>query len=210
MNWLIEAIKSNGSLSIFLGGIVEEIIVPIPSPLVSMAGGAFLVTGGENNFLVLMRKVVLPFSLGATIGSSLVYLVSYYGGEFMVEKMKKYLGFNWKMVEKTRDRFIKGSRDELAIVLLRGIPIVPVSLISAVCGAVQINWKEFYLYTFLGLIIRSLILGFLGWQAGAAYQTLVGGIDKIESFVFILMFLVFLGLLGLGYHQRKKIFGSRP
>jgi membrane protein DedA with SNARE-associated domain len=206
VTWLIEAIKSNGSLSIFLGGIFEEIIVPIPSPLVSMAGGAFLVTGGENIVLTLMRKVVLPFSLGATIGSSLVYLLSYYGGEFLVEKMKKYLGFDWQMVEKTRDRFIKGSRDELAIVLLRGIPVVPVSLISAVCGAVQIKWKEFYLYTFLGLTIRSFILGFLGWQAGATYQTLVEGIDRIESFVFVLTFLVFLGLLGLGYCQREKIF----
>ncbi len=206
MKWLIEAIRHNGSLSIFLGGIIEEIIVPIPSPLVSMAGGAFLIVQGENIFFALLRRVALPFSLGATIGSSLVYLVAYFGGEFLVNKMKKYLGFSWKTVEKVRDKFIKGSGDEIAITLLRVIPIVPVSLISAVCGAVQIGWKTFYFYTFLGLIGRSLILGFLGWQAGATFEALAAGIDKIESLVFVLLFILMAGLLGLGYLKRDKFF----
>lgn len=207
MKWLIEAIRHNGSLSVFLGGIFEEIIVPIPSPLVSMAGGAFLITRGENIILALLRKVVLPFSLGATIGSSLVYLLAYFGGEFLVNRMKKYLGFDWQMVEKARDRFIKGSRDELAIVFLRTIPVVPVSLISAVCGAVQIPARTFYFYTFLGLMGRSLILGFLGWQAGATFETLVAGIDKIESLVFVILVLLLTGLLGLGYYNREKFLG---
>ena len=208
MNWLVDFIRHNGSLSIFLGGIFEEIIIPIPSPLVSIAGGAFLVTKGEPIFLAILRKVALPFSLGATIGSSLVYFIAFFGGQFLIEKMKKYLGFDWKMVEKVRDRFIKGSRDEIAIFLLRAIPIIPVSLISGVCGAVRINWKEFYLFTFLGLMVRSFILGFLGWQAETTYENLIEGIDKIESFVFILLFLSLTALLGFGYYKRDKLFKS--
>lgn len=206
MNWLAETIRQNGSVSIFIGGILEELIVPIPSPLVSLAGGAFLVTRGESVLLSLFKKVVLPFSLGATLGSSFVYLLAFFGGRFLIEKMERYLGFNWSMVEKIRNKFIKGYHDELAIFLLRAIPVVPVSLISGVCGVVRINWKEFYLFTFLGLIGRSFILGFLGWQAGAAYQTLVEGIDRIEGLVFLLLFLLFLAFLAFGYYKREKFF----
>lgn len=209
MNWLIEAIRTNGSLSIFLGGIIEEIIVPIPSPLVSMAGGAFLIGKEGSVIFSLLKKVVLPFSLGATLGSSFVYLLAFFGGRFLIEKMEKYLGFNWQMVEKTRKKFIKGYKDEAAIFFLRAIPVVPVSLISGVCGVVRIDWKEFYLFTFLGLMVRSFILGFLGWQAGAAYETLVEGIDKIESLIYLLVFLVFLGVLGFGYYKREKFFNSK-
>lgn len=209
MSWLIEAIRSNGGLSIFIGGIIEEIFVPIPSPLVAMAGGAFLIVKGEAVFPSLLRKVVLPFSLGATLGSYFVYLIAFWGGRFLIEKMKKYLGFNWQMIEKTRDRFIKGYRDEIAIFLLRAIPVVPVSLISGVCGAVRINWKEFAIFTFLGLLVRSFILGFLGWQTGAAFETLVEGIDKIENLILILVFLFLLSLLGFGYYKREKFLGSK-
>jgi len=206
MNWLVEAIKNNGSLSIFLGGIIEEIIIPIPSPLISMAGGAFLIPKHGSVIFSLLQKVVLPFSLGATLGSSLVYLIAYFGGRFLIEKMEKYLGFSWQMLEKTRNKFIKGSRDEWAIFLLRAIPVIPVSLISGVCGAVRINWKEFYLFTFLGLMVRSFILGFLGWKAGSAFQQLAGGFDKIEGIVSLIMLIFFFAIFGFLYHKREKFF----
>jgi len=206
MNWLIEAIRENGSLSVFIGGLVEEIIVPIPSPLVSMAGGAFLVDEGEVVVLSLLKKVVLPFSLGATLGSSFVYLLAFFGGRFLIEKMERYLGFNWQMLEKTRKRFIKGYKDEIAIFLLRAIPVMPVSLISGVCGMVRIDWKEFYIFTFLGLLVRSFVLSFLGWQLGAAYEPVVKGIDRIETVVFLVIALFFLGVLGFLYYRRKKFF----
>jgi len=32
-NWIISSIGNNGSLAIFLGGLIEQVIIPIPSPL---------------------------------------------------------------------------------------------------------------------------------------------------------------------------------
>ena len=106
ISWLIEAIKNNGPSSIFLGGIVEEIIIPIPSPIIAMAGGAFLIK--SRNFwqaiIEIFTKVSLPFSIGATIGSSLAYLIAFFGGKYLIDKLQKYLGFSWKTVEKTRKK----------------------------------------------------------------------------------------------------------
>ena len=207
MNWIIERIQSNGEWSMFVGGLVEEVFVPLPSPLVSMAGGAFLVEG-DSVILSLLRKVVFPFAVGATLGSYFVYLIAFWGGRFLIEKMKGYLGFGWTVVEKTRNKFIRGPGDELAIFLLRAIPVCPVSVVSGVCGAVRINWKEFTLFTFLGLVVRSFILGFLGWQAGETYQSLAEGLDRIEDLVFVLIFLVLFGGLCWGYYKRTKLFGE--
>jgi membrane protein DedA with SNARE-associated domain len=208
MNWFLEIIKRNGRLSIFLGGLLEEIIIPIPSPLVAITGGALLVKEGEllPALAAVFTKVSLPFSIGATIGSSLAYFIAYFGGKFMVEKMEKFLGFSWKIVEKMREKYIKGSGDELAIILLRAIPVVPVSLISAVCGGVRYDLKSFYLSTFIGLILRSFFLGFIGWQTGHAYEAWVEGLDRVETVVSILI-VAFLGLvLALLYKKREKFF----
>lgn len=206
MNWLTEAIQKNGSLSVFIGGIFEEVIVPIPSPLVCMAGGAFLVIGDEALSLALFKRVALPFALGATLGSSFVYLIAYFGGRFLVDKFAKYLGFNWEMIEKMRKKFIKGHRDEVAIVVLRAIPVMPVSLISGLCGAVRLNWKEFYLFTFLGLLVRGFILSFVGWQLGSAYEPIVHGLDRVETLISVALALIMVGCLGFLYHKRKKFF----
>lgn len=206
ITWLIEAIKSNGPSSVFIGGIVEEIVIPIPSPIISMAGGAFLITTDRllEALIQIFTKVSLPFALGATLGSTLAYLMAFFGGKFLIEKLHKYLGFNWRTVEKTRKKFIKGSGDEIAIVLLRGIPVVPVSLISAVCGTIRYDWKAFYLFTFLGLIMRSFILGILGWQAGVLYKNLAEDIDRLENIVMIVTLLLIGAILGFLYYKREK------
>lgn len=206
ITWLIEAIKSNGPSSVFIGGVFEEIVIPIPSPIISMAGGAFLINTDKllEALIQIFTKVSLPFALGATLGSTLAYLMAFFGGKFLIEKLHKYLGFNWRTVEKTRKKFIKGSGDEIAIVLLRGIPVVPVSLISAVCGAIRYDWKAFYFFTFLGLIMRSFILGILGWQAGVLYKNLAEDIDKLENIVMVVTLLLISAILGFLYYKREK------
>lgn len=208
MSWFLDLIRSNGNLSIFFGGLIEEIIIPIPSPLVSITAGALLV---ESRQLVpalgeIFMKISLPFSVGATIGSSLAYFLTYYGGQFLIEKLEKFLGFSWQVVEKTREKYIKGSGDELAIVLLRAVPVVPVSLISAVCGVVQYNKKSFYLFTFIGLLFRSFLLGIIGWQTGHAYEGWIEGLDKIETLISLVIIVVLGGILVLLYRQREKFF----
>ena len=97
MDWFFDLITSNGHLSIFIGGLVEEIIIPIPSPLVSITGGALLV---KKQLLLpalkeIFFKISLPFSLGATIGSSLAYFLTYFGGKFFIDKLLAHKAYVW-------------------------------------------------------------------------------------------------------------------
>ena len=201
---IIELIQTHGLIAMVGGALVEQIIVPIPSPIISMAGGAFLVTRDLPLFETIWQvftHVALPYSIGALIGASLVYFASYYIGKPFLDKYGKYIGLSWKLIEKVKQDFQKTIADELFILIASSIPVVPVSIVTAYSGGFRIPAKKFYPMLFLALLIRSTILGYIGFQMGEAFTELAHGLDKIES----LLTVVFAGLiLGFLYLKREK------
>jgi len=201
---ILDMVKTHGSLSMFIGGIVEQIIVPIPSPIITMSGGAFLVTRNIPLFQAIWEIIVnvsLPYSIGAVIGTSMVFLIAYFGGRPLIDRFGKYIGIKWSLIEKIKSDFQKTITDELFILIAVTIPVVPVSLISAFCGGFRIKPVKFYPIMFLALILRSIILGLIGFQMGEAFTGLAHGLDKIESVLTIIGAILILGYL---YLKREK------
>ena len=70
LNWIIDSIRAYGPWSVFVGVIIESVIVPIPSPLIIMGAG-FLLIGAELSFLQafapIMVQIVLPGSIASTL-----------------------------------------------------------------------------------------------------------------------------------------------
>ncbi len=201
---ILGMVKTHGSLAMFIGGITEQIIVPIPSPIISMSGGAFLVSHNITflqSLLSIILNVSLPYSIGAVIGTSMIFLIAYFGGQPLIDKFGKYIGIKWSLIEKIKSDFQKTIYDELFILIAISIPVVPVSLITAFCGGFRIKPIKFYPIAFLALIIRSTILGFIGFQMGEAFTGLANGLDKIESILTIVIAVLVLGLLFL---KREK------
>jgi len=204
LNSILEMIKTNALLAMFGGGFIEQIIVPIPSPIITMAGGALII---ERNLPIfeaiwqIFNKVSLPYTIGATIGTSLVYFIAFYGGKPLIDRFGKYIGISWKLIEKIKADFQKTIADELFILISCSIPIVPVSLITGFCGGFKIPPKKFYPMVFLALLIRATFLGFIGFEMGEAFVGLAHGLDKIES----LMTVIGAGLmLGFLFLKREK------
>lgn len=204
LQMILGLVKTHGLLSMFLGGVIEQIIVPIPSPIITMSGGAFLVSKNVGFFQIIweiISKVSLPYSIGAVIGTSMVFLVAYFGGRPLIEKFGKYVGIKWSLIEKIKIDFQKTISDELFIFIAVIIPVVPVSLISGFCGGFRIKPAKFYPIMFIALIFRAIILGFIGFQMGEAFLGLANGLDKIESFLTIIGAGLILGFLFL---KREK------
>ncbi len=208
LNSITRIIQNWGSWGVFGAGIVEQVIVPIPSPIVPMGGGFFLVEKQVSlpaAIKSVFLKVALPFSLGSTLGSTLVFLIAFFGGAFLIDKFSKYIDLEWKDVERFKNRFFHGRpTDEVLIYLFMAIPVIPSSLISAVSGAIRIKPVDFYLFTFLGLLTRGIVLGTMGWWAGEAYLEIAGGVDKIESVMFIVLGFILFCFLVLGYLKRDQ------
>ncbi len=204
LNAILAMVKTHGPISMFIGGIVEQIIVPIPSPIITMSGGVFLVSKQDNFFKILWQivsQVSLPYSIGAVIGTGLVFYITYFGGRPLIDKFGKYIGISWKLIEKVRADFQKTIADELFILIAVIIPVVPVSLISAFSGGFRFKPAKFFPIMFLALIIRAIILGFIGYNLGEAFTGIAYGMDKIESILTVIGAFLILGFL---YLKREK------
>jgi len=179
-----------GPLGVFIASIIEEVIAPIPSTLVIM-GTSFIVLKGAvisiDAFLKLFLNIVLPASLGVTIGSLFVYGIAYFAGKPFLERWGKYLGVSWEDIEKTEKKFQKSRSDELVLFLVRAVPIIPSVAISALCGFIRFDLKKYLVITFFGTLVRAFILGFIGWQFGSMYQTLADEISYLEEVSVILI-----------------------
>jgi membrane protein DedA with SNARE-associated domain len=213
VNSTTQIIQRFGFWGVFGAGIIEQIIVPIPSPIVPMGGGFFLVEKGAFSWTVfknIILKVAAPFSLGSTLGATMAFIIAYKGAFLLINRFEKFFGFNWNDIQNLKKKFFKGKpTDELIIFTLMAIPVVPSVLVSATCGAIQIPLKEFYLYAFLGLLVRGTILGFLGWLFGETYLNAAQGFNKAESIVLFLIGLALIILLALGYKKRDRFLGRK-
>ena len=207
--WIMELMRAHGQISVFIGVMIEQIIVPIPSPLIVMGAGAILIPPElpiSSAFLKILWIIVLPGAIASTVGSYIGYLISYYGGKALVIRLERILDVDWKEIENLERRF-QGKKEALSIFFSRAIPVFPISLVSIFAGLLRVPIKSFTLYTFLGSIFRCFFLGFVGWWIGATYEKVATRLDSIETIVSILMLIGMGVVLGYLYHKLRR---SKP
>jgi membrane protein DedA with SNARE-associated domain len=190
---LISWVAALGPLGVFIGVMIETFVAPLPSPLVPMAAGFILTWELEplQAIFVILFSVMLVGALAATLGSFFGYGIAYFGGYPLIERYGKYLGTSIEEVEYMRKNMEKSSRDEIYLFTARAIPIIPLSVISLLYGALRANIKRFTLVTFLGALPRYLVLGLLGWIIGVGFINLAQMIDLFETLILVLL-LIFL------------------
>lgn len=192
MESLIQAIAplvaTYGVLGVFFLSLIEEIVAPVPSSLALMAAGFFLIPQGLSFGEIVipaLLQVILPATLGLTLGSLFVYSVAYLGGKPLIVRWGKLFGVTWEKLERAEARFTAGRTDEVLIFALRAVPVTPNFLISAVCGLVRYPVKEFLLLTLFGGMVRAILMGFLGWSVGAAYVQYAEQLSELTNLIAI-------------------------
>ncbi len=202
----MELMRTHGQLSVFIGVMIEQIIVPIPSPMIIMGAGAILIPPElsiPNAFLQILWTIVLPGSFASTLGSYIGYMISFYGGKALVVRFERFLGVDWDQIERLERRF-QGKKEALSIFLSRAIPVFPISLVSIFAGLIRIPIKPFTIYTFLGSIFRCFFLGFFGWWVGATYEKVATRLDSLETIVSIAMLIGMGAVFSYLYYKFRK------
>ena len=196
ITYLEGILMAYGAVGVLLGSIVEEIIAPIPSTVVIM-GTSFLVLKGlaitPETLITLILLVVLPASVGVTVGSLVIYTLAYYLGKELVDRWGKYLGVSWGSLEIAQEKIEKGRTDAI-LFLVRAVPVVPSIAINVFCGFIRYDLKKFLIITFTGTLVRAFILGFLGWQFGSLYQnisTQISYLEEISLAIIIIAIIIF-------------------
>lgn len=207
INWLKPIIQNYGGWGVIFATFVEQVVPPIPSPLVATMAGFFLLDPRANLVTVLIRSFFLigiPVSIGITLASLVYYYIGYIGGKPLIVKYKKILGVSWEDIEKVEKRLSEGKGDEFTLLFLRVLPIVPGVALSGVCGVLRYSIKTFTVVTLIGGFIRAVLLGLLGWYAGDVYETLADTISKIEDYGLMLAGGVILFFVGKYIYNKIK------
>jgi len=202
----MELMRTHGQLSVFIGVIIEQIIVPIPSPLIIMGAGAILISPDlsiPSAFLQILWIIVLPGTIASTLGSYIGYLISYYGGKALVVRYQRFLGVDWNQIENLEKRF-RGKKEALTIFFTRAIPVFPISLVSIFAGLLRFPVRPFTFFTFLGSIFRCFFLAFFGWWIGATYEKVATRLDSVETIISVLMLIGMAVVLGYLYYKFRK------
>lgn len=153
--WVLSA-GAWGALGFFVGAFLEEIALPLPSPLL-LIGVAFFVGKPLLSVVILSKilfMVILPITVGATLGSFLVYILAYYGGKSAIDRWGKRWGVTWDEVEKFRAKMSKTRSDEMVLFLSRCLPFTPTTLLTIIAGIVRMNPWVYVVLTFLGILVR--------------------------------------------------------
>lgn len=187
---------------VFLGALIEEVIAPIPSPLVMMLGGS--IAASQNSPLSFLLLLTLIGSLSKTLGSLIIYVVADKAENIFVGRFGKFLGVSRSDTEGLGKFLNKNNKDNLMVFLLRAVPIMPTAPVSVIAGLIKIKLKTYLLYTFLGLVVRNLIYLYLGYTSAEAIESLSEGFDSLEKIgYFILSIFGGLTLLWM-YRKRQK------
>lgn len=185
----------------FIGALVEEVIAPIPSPLVMTLAGS--IAASQNQPLLFLFLLALIGALGKTIGSFIIYVIADKAEDIVISKFGRMLGVSHDDTEGLGAFFGRGGRDDIAIFLLRAIPIMPTAPVSAIAGIIKLDLKIYLTATFLGLAVRNMLYLYLGYTSVGALESVVDGLDSLEKIGYFVL-AVGMGLAILWMYRKRQ------
>lgn len=184
-----------------IGAAIEEIIAPIPSPLVMTLAGSLSASAGLHWLTLLYLALV--GSIAKTLASYVVYVVSDKAEDLVLGKWGRFLGVTHKEVEKIGDQLSGGWKDDLIMLALRSIPIIPTAPVSIISGILKIKLTTFFWTTAVGYAIRNYFYLYLGATSIGALESLNEGLGSVEKIGYLILFVLLLVLAGYFYKQRQ-------
>ena len=173
---IISIISSTGYLGIFGLMTAESALIPIPSEI-TMTFAGYLASIGKFNLLI----IIIVGALANLFGSALAYWLGRWGQEAVVRKLIKKYGKYLLISENEYNRSEKWFRQygDGITFFSRVLPIVR-TFISLPAGVAAMSFWRFGIFTFLGSIIWSGILAYIGYILGKNWDSLHPYYQKFE------------------------------
>lgn len=182
-HWIITFISNWGYTGIIVTMAIESALIPLPSEIIMPFSG-YLVSTGQFN----LHLVALSGAIGNVIGSLIAYAIGFWGHETIVRRFLRNYG-KWilhteedlddaeKLLHKYKDWVVLGTR------VLPGIRTV----ISLPCGIAKLPLGRFIILTFIGSLIWSYFLAWIGLVLGENWDTLGPYFHSVDAVIIILI-----------------------
>lgn len=200
---IIHLIQQSSYFAVFLFMTLESMLVPIPSE-VTMPFAGFLAEKGH----VILWLIVLLGALGNLLGSLIAYAVGYFLEEsVLIGLIKKYGKFilvtehDYTHAMQWYQKYGSG-----VTFFSRLLPVVR-TFISLPAGLSEMNLWKFSFYTFLGSLLWSGVLAWIGYLLGNNWQSIHPLFQKFQD---IIIGIIILGIIWYINHKLKLIpFGKK-
>ena len=186
-NYVTFLMTNFGYLGMFIGMVLEAVIIIIPSEVILATGG---ILAGRGIFSFWMAFLV--GLLGSVFCAIIIYLIGYFGGRSFVKKYGRYFFMKEEDIEKCDIWFEKYGL--LAAFVARNFPIVR-TLISLPMGISKVNFKGFILYTTLGSVPWTFAFVYVGYALGNNWIILDRFIKKLKLPIIILLIFLLINYL---------------
>ncbi len=168
----LDLINKYGYFGMFLGMVLEAVIIIIPSE-------AILATGG-----ILASRKIFSFwgafligLLGSVFCAIVIYFMGYFGGRPFIEKYGKYFFMKEEDIEKSDEWF---SRYGLfASCVGRNFPIVR-TLISLPIGITRVSFFKFVVFTTIGSIPWTFVFVYVGYALGSNWVVAKDYVSRLK------------------------------
>lgn len=193
INWIEQIITAMGPAGIALLMAIESCNIPLPSEAVLPFAGYIIAKGGMN-----FHVAAFASATGCVLGSLPSYYIGYFGGRNFVEKYGKYFLVSKKDLEDA-DKWVAKYGD-WAFFICRMLPVVR-TFVSLPAGILRAKKRFFFTFTFLGSLIWSYLLIFVGVKMGQNMETFKHIWHKFD--ILIVAIFVILGGLYIYKHFRN-------
>lgn len=192
-DFVLNLINQYGYFGMFLGMVLEAVIIIIPSE-------AILATGG-----ILASKKIFSFQMAFLIGllgsvfcAIVIYFMGYIGGKPFIKKYGKYFFMKEEDIEKSDSWFNKYGL--YAALIGRNFPIVR-TLISLPIGIMRLSFTKFLLYTIIGSIPWTFVFVYVGYALGSNWVIIDKYVSRLKTPI---KFLILLLVVSYFYKKIKE------
>lgn len=182
-----ETIQTFGYWGISLLMAIESCNIPLPSEAILPFAG-YMVSIGKLDSI---HTASIFGAIGCVLGSVPSYYLGYFGGRDFIEKYGKYFLISKKDLEDA-DKWVEKYGD-WAFFLCRMLPVVR-TFISLPAGILRGKKRTFFTLTFLGSLIWSYVLVYVGVKMGENFEALKSIWHKFDAII-----ITVIGILGIIY-----------
>lgn len=188
-------ISALGPFGISILMAIESCNVPLPSEAILPFAGYLVTTGEIPNIHI----AAVFGAIGCVLGSIPSYYLGYFGGRSFFEKYGKYILVSKKDLDDA-DKWVDKYGD-WAFFICRMLPVIR-TFISLPAGILRARKRTFFALTFLGSLIWSYVLVYVGIKLGENRHALKHIWHKFDAAIITVCFI--LGCLYIYRHFKNN------
>ena len=188
--FVLDLIRDFGYFGMFLGMVLEAVIIVIPSEAILATGG---ILAGQKVFSFF--GAFITGLLGSVFCAIVIYIMGYFGGKPFIKKYGKYFFMKEEDIEKSDSWFNKYGL--FAALIGRNFPIVR-TLISLPIGIMRLPFLKFVMYTIIGSIPWTFVFVYVGYALGNNWILISDYISKLKTPIKIII-----AILIISYFYKK-------